>query len=115
MIVIVGIIRRKPVLTYASNASIIFGGMLASVNSVKKVACVLIYVGFAACSSDPSNYRPISLTSTICKVMESIIRDHIMDFFFFKITTLVKISSGLLRADPLHYNCYALWMNGQHS
>ena len=32
--------------------------------------------------SDPSNYRPISLTSTICKVMESIIRDHIMDFFF---------------------------------
>ena len=34
--------------------------------------------------SDPSNYRPISLTSTICKVMETIIRDHIMDFFFFK-------------------------------
>jgi len=32
--------------------------------------------------SDPSNYRPISLTSTICKVMESIIRAHIMDFFF---------------------------------
>jgi len=65
--------------------------------------------------SDPSNYRPISLTSTICKVMESIIRDHFMDFFSFKITTLVKISSGSLRADPLHYNCYALWMNGQHS
>jgi len=40
--------------------------------------------------SDPSNYRPISLTSTICIVMESIINDHIMDFFFFKITTLVK-------------------------
>ena len=36
----------------------------------------------AAIKSDPSNYRPISLTSTICKVMESIIRDHIMDFFF---------------------------------
>ena len=31
---IVGIIRRKPVLTYAS---IIFGDMLASVNSVKKI------------------------------------------------------------------------------
>ena len=30
---IVGIIRQKPVLTHAS---IIFGGMLASVNSVKK-------------------------------------------------------------------------------
>jgi len=64
--------------------------------------------------SNPSNYRPISLTSTICKVIESIIRDHIM-ISFFKITTYVKISSGLLRTDPLHYNCYALWMNGQHS
>jgi len=31
---------------------------------------------------DPSNYRPISLTSIICKIMESIIRDHIMEFFF---------------------------------
>ena len=30
---------------------------------------------------DPSNYRPISLTSIICKIMESIIRDHIMKFF----------------------------------
>jgi len=30
---------------------------------------------------DPSNYRPISLTSIICKVMESIIRDHIINFF----------------------------------
>ena len=27
------------------------------------------------------NYRPISLTSVVCKIMESIIRDHIMDYF----------------------------------
>ena len=26
------------------------------------------------------NYRPVSLTSVICKLLESIIRDHIMDF-----------------------------------
>ena len=26
------------------------------------------------------NYRPVSLTSKICKLLESIIRDHIMDF-----------------------------------
>ena len=26
------------------------------------------------------NYRPLSLTSVICKLLESIIRDHIMDF-----------------------------------
>jgi len=30
---------------------------------------------------DPSNYRPKSLTSIICKIMESIIRDHIRKFF----------------------------------
>ena len=31
--------------------------------------------------SSPDNYRPVSLTSQICKLMESVIRDHIMDFF----------------------------------
>ena len=28
--------------------------------------------------SDPGNYRPISLTSIVCKIMESIIRDEVM-------------------------------------
>ena len=28
----------------------------------------------------PNNYRPISLTSIICKVLESILRDHIVDY-----------------------------------
>ena len=28
------------------------------------------------------NYRPVSLTSVICKLLETIIRDHIMDFLF---------------------------------
>ena len=31
--------------------------------------------------STVTNYRPIALTSIICKTMESIIRDHIMDHF----------------------------------
>ena len=26
------------------------------------------------------NYRPVSLTSVVCKVLETIIRDHMMDF-----------------------------------
>jgi hypothetical protein len=30
---------------------------------------------------DVANYRPISLTSVICKIFGSIIRDHIMDHF----------------------------------
>ena len=29
--------------------------------------------------TDPSNFRPISLTSVPCKLMESVIKDHIMD------------------------------------
>ena len=31
--------------------------------------------------SDPANYRPISLTSIVCKIIERFIRDHIMDHF----------------------------------
>jgi len=30
--------------------------------------------------NQPSNYRPITHTSIICKIMESIVRDTIMDF-----------------------------------
>ena len=29
---------------------------------------------------DPENYRPVSLTSILCKVMESIIKDHLLKF-----------------------------------
>ncbi len=29
--------------------------------------------------SDPGNYRPVSLTSVCCKIMESIIRDGMME------------------------------------
>jgi len=30
---------------------------------------------------DASNYRPISLTCICCKILESIIRDHTVQFF----------------------------------
>ena len=29
---------------------------------------------------DPNNYRPVSLTSTCCKIMEKLIRDQISDY-----------------------------------
>eukprot|EP00745_Piridium_sociabile_P035972 TRINITY_DN63634_c0_g1_i2.p1 TRINITY_DN63634_c0_g1~~TRINITY_DN63634_c0_g1_i2.p1 ORF type:complete len:797 (-),score=144.14 TRINITY_DN63634_c0_g1_i2:185-2575(-) len=31
--------------------------------------------------NDPGNYRPVSLTCVICKVMESIVRDHLVEHF----------------------------------
>ena len=30
------------------------------------------------------NYRPVSITSVICKMMEAIIRDHIIDYMVSK-------------------------------
>ena len=32
------------------------------------------------CRSDRKNYRPVSLTSIICKILESFVRDGIMDY-----------------------------------
>ena len=29
--------------------------------------------------TDPSNYRPISLTSQVCKILESIVRAHVLE------------------------------------
>ena len=37
---------------------------------------------------DPANYRPVSLTSTICKIIESIIRDQIM--VYLKLNQLIS-------------------------
>ena len=40
------------------------------------------------------NYRPVSLTSVICKLLETIIRDHMMDFLAkHKLKTLLSMGS----------------------
>ncbi len=46
-----------------------------------KVACI-IPVPKIYCPSNVDKYRPISLTSSICKVLESIIRDRLLEFCF---------------------------------
>ena len=43
------------------------------------------------------NYRPVSLTSVICKLLESIIRDHIMDFLI-KHTLINPSQHGFLKS-----------------
>ena len=30
--------------------------------------------------NDPANYRPVSLTSQVCKVLESIVKEHMFDY-----------------------------------
>ena len=32
------------------------------------------------CTNDPSNYRPISLTSTCCRAMERIVNNHLLNY-----------------------------------
>ena len=43
------------------------------------------------------NYRPVSLTSVICKLLETIIRDHMMDFLI-KHKLINPSQHGLLKA-----------------
>ena len=45
------------------------------------------------------NYRPVSLTSVICKVLETIIRDHMMDFLI-KNKLIIPYQHGFLKARP---------------
>ena len=43
------------------------------------------------------NYRPVSLTSVICILLETIIRDHIMDFLM-KHKLIIPSQHGFLKA-----------------
>ena len=46
------------------------------------------------------NYRPVSLTSVICKLLEAIIRDHMMDFLI-KHKLINPSQHGFLKATNL--------------
>ena len=46
------------------------------------------------------NYRPVSLTSVICKVLETIIRDHMMDFLI-KHKLINPSQHGFLKASSV--------------
>jgi hypothetical protein len=45
---------------------------------------------------DPGNYRPVSLTSVPCKILESIIKDKIMDHLLENTTTSQNVYSDFL-------------------
>ena len=54
------------------------------------------------------NYRPVSLTSVICKVLETIIRDHMMDFLI-KHKLINPSQHGFLKARSCLTNVYGFF------
>jgi len=60
---------------------------------------------------DPSTYRPVSLTSVVCKILENIIRDHIIDHYK-KNALIFSVSLDFCQAVLLLYRCYKLCMIG---
>ena len=53
-------------------------------------------------------YRPVSLTSVICKLLETIIRDHMMDFLI-KHKLINPSQHGFLKARSCLKMCYGFF------
>ena len=75
---------------------------------------------FKKCSRNKSaNYRPVSLTSVVCKLLETIIRDHMMDFLV-KHKLINTSQHGFLKARSCLTNCLCFfeeitkWVDGSH-
>ena len=51
--------------------------------------------------AEPSHYRPVSLTSQVCKVLESIVRDHILKHLTDKILSVTG-RTGLEKTDQAY-------------
>ena len=52
--------------------------------------------------TDPQNYRPIAFTCTMCKIMETIIKDQLIDYLLLeklisKTTNLLECSTHIAR------------------
>jgi hypothetical protein len=68
-------------------------------------------------NTDPSYYRPIALTCTLCKIMESVIKDHLLDFLL-KNNLISKDQYGFMRKHSTASNlreCTLDWIVGLSS
>ena len=64
--------------------------------------------------SSASNYRPVSLTSVVCKLLEKIIRKAVMSHMI-ENNFLYKTSTVLFLVDPVSHNYFRYWINGLKS
>ena len=56
----------------------------------------------------PENYRPVSLTSVVCKLLETLIRDHMVEFLV-KHTLINTSQHGFLKARSCLTNLLCFW------
>lgn len=58
-----------------------------------------------------SNYRPVSLTSVVCKIMEKLVRQHILNHMKSQ-NLFTKRQYASYLSVPLHYSYWKYWING---
>ena len=61
--------------------------------------------------TDRSNYRPVSLTSVCCKLLESLVRDHTINYLLDNRLLQAK-QYGFIKG---HFSYCILWLNGQNT
>ena len=62
----------------------------------------LIVFAIQCCRVDRKNYRPVSLTSIVCKVMDGVIRDVFMGFLVKKQADLREAACFCCRKELCH-------------
>jgi len=65
--------------------------------------------------TEVGNYRPVSLTNIVCKLMESIIRDNMMNHFIInRLFSNRQFGFVEVRSTTLHCSCYRFLTHGQN-
>ena len=64
--------------------------------------------------NEKENYMPISLTSIVCRIVEKIIKEGIVDYDFLRTNCFCQISMELDSSDPVYYNYFKCYRTGHH-
>ena len=63
-------------------------------------------------TSDPNNFRPISLTATCCKVMERVFNSQLLRYLLKHELISISTSMALLSANRFPLTYLNVWMTG---